>query len=151
MFDYVNKFFPDGSYRKLAVRFEVNGLNLADQSIDRRTKQELRDGLDATDAFGVIRAIAGGSTYGIDMLRSIAAEGNQVWQKVLQKTGAPFAENWYKAEIKINAKEKEPWTATLPCGEGECGKTVEFEFASKSTRVAWSSEMSSGPSTPSLG
>ena len=138
MFHYVNHFFgsndDDGKnnkYRKLALHFTINDLRYACDSVDRRMEGELRAGLRAlhqADASAIVCANAGGP-YGSAVLADVQEASDRVWDADIVPTTSPVASDWYKATIRINAHDTEPWTAQAVRPDGSLG-TV-FTFAPK--------------------
>jgi len=155
MFHYVDHFFPTlstenkQSYRKLALHFQINNLELAKKSVDKRMVGEIQSGIDAvpsvnyngsgvssgninkdsdittTSVFDIINANVGGP-YGSDVLEGIQEQSDRVWKECVLDSKATVGRDWYKATIQINAFEEKPWTAQAVCSDGSLGK--EFEF-----------------------
>lgn len=131
MFHYVDYFFKDSQkpkkYRKLALHFEINCLELAKASVDQRMVREIQLGakaLASNDAFEVVQANLGGP-YGSQVLDQVLKDSDQVWeQQVLSgKVGC----DWYKATIRINAHADKPWTAQAVKPDGTRGKEYTFD------------------------
>jgi hypothetical protein len=124
MFHYVDKFFPD--HNKLVLRFEVNDLTEAKQSVDRRMVHEIKQGIKAVnreDVFEIVRANEGGP-YGSDVLEGVQKDSDRVWK---EHVGKDVCEDWYKATIHITAHPTEPWTARAVRPDGTLGEVHSFE------------------------
>lgn len=114
MYEYVDKFFPDDSYRKLVLNFEINDIGFAERSVDTRMLREMGDGAAALAASGdpmnVVQANAGGP-YGSAVLSGVQADSRKVWQTIQKGGEGDVGHGWYKASIQINADAEKPWTA----------------------------------------
>lgn len=116
MYEYVDQFFPDESYRKLAINFAVNDIQFAEQSVDRRMLKEMADGRDAIRSHGeypagTIEANAGGP-YGSKHLREVEKASRAVWERVvLGENGV--AKSWHKAILSIHARDDGEWTCCV--------------------------------------
>jgi len=108
-FHYIDHLFPDASYRKLVLHFEINDITFAESSVDSRMSREMTDGRTALAGTpeDIIKVNAGGP-YGSKVLQGVQADSNQVWEKVV---AGKIANSWYKASISITAKEDAEWTA----------------------------------------
>lgn len=127
MFHYIDHFFGDTKYNKLALHFTINDLACAKASVDRRMIQEIQDGvkaLNSDDYFDVIYANAGGP-YGSQVLEGIQKDSEKVWET--EVLSGNVGSDWYKATIAINAREEEPWTAQAVKPDGSLGTTFTFE------------------------
>jgi hypothetical protein len=127
MFHYVNAMFP--SYRKLALHFVVNDLELAKQSVDRRMTQEMRLGAAAIsssnrDIFEIVKVNQGGP-YGSRVLEDVQRDSNRVWQEQIQSK--QVAADWFQATIHIAARSDAPWTAQAVRPNGSLGAVHEFQ------------------------
>ena len=128
MFHYVDHFFPKG-YRKLALHFRINDLELAKSSVDSRMVREIQTGMSAItseDVFDVIYSNAGGP-YGSQVLNDIQADSDRVWNEVVMNPDTSVGDDWYKATIQINAHLDKPWTACAVLPDGSFGKEYEFK------------------------
>lgn len=132
MFHYVNHFFGNTSYNKLALHFTINDLSHARTSVDARMRGELLTGLQALqqeDARAVVYANAGGP-YGSTVLAGVQEASDRVWNTDIQPADSVVAADWYKATIQITAHEApRHWTARAVRPDGSLG-TV-FTFASR--------------------
>ena len=115
MFEYVNKFFSAEKYNKLVLHFTINDIGFAEESVDLRMTDEIKEGLDAIGdtsrdrARKVVYANKGGP-YGSEVLKGVQSASDQVWlEKVLIDGGV--ADSWYKAEIVIEGSKTEDWKA----------------------------------------
>lgn len=127
MFTYVDHFFPQGTYNKLALHFTINDLSQAQLSVDRRMVQEIQAGIQAVEAkddFEVIYANAGGP-YGSEVLPGVQEASDSVWNEEVLK-GDKVGQDWYKATIAINAHPTEPWTAQAVRPDGSLGTVFKF-------------------------
>jgi hypothetical protein len=122
MFQYVDHFLP--AYNKLALRFEINALDLAKKSVDDRMTSEIRAGIKARTVRDIIYANQGGP-YGSQVLPSIQRDSDNVWNtQVLTHRGV--GDDWYKATIRITAYPDRPWTAQAVRPDGTMGTLNEF-------------------------
>ncbi len=127
MFHYVDHFFDNTEYNKLALHFTINDLECAKQSVDRRMIQEIQDGVKAVkseNVFNIIYANAGGP-YGSQVLEGVQKDSDKVWES--QVLSGNVGNDWYKATIAINAHATEPWTAQAVKPDGSHGTTFTFE------------------------
>jgi hypothetical protein len=122
MFQYVDHLLPN--YNKLALRFQVNALDLAKKSVDERMTSEIRAGMKARTVRDIIYTNQGGP-YGSQVLPAIQEESDAVWNgQVLTHRGV--GEDWYKATIQITAHADRPWTAQAVRPDGTLGSLHEF-------------------------
>jgi len=134
MFHYINHFFPP-QYNKLALHFTINDLGYAKQSVDARMVREMnmgREALASGDVVEVIYANAGGP-YGSEVLEGVQADSDRVWNEVIMKKGGKddddgvgVGNDWYKAEMRINAHEEKPWTIQAVRPDGSLGTEYTF-------------------------
>eukprot|EP00933_Yihiella_yeosuensis_P022177 TRINITY_DN17462_c0_g1_i2.p1 TRINITY_DN17462_c0_g1~~TRINITY_DN17462_c0_g1_i2.p1 ORF type:complete len:232 (-),score=40.69 TRINITY_DN17462_c0_g1_i2:163-858(-) len=111
MFHYIDFCFPDDSYRKLVLHFEIDDISFAERSVDSRMLGEMAAGqkaLSSGSTNDIIKVNAGGP-YGSKVLKGVQADSDKVWDDVVNKRG--IAEHWYKASISIKAKEGAEWMA----------------------------------------
>mmetsp|Transcript_42754 Transcript_42754/g.90890 ORF Transcript_42754/g.90890 Transcript_42754/m.90890 type:complete len:453 (-) Transcript_42754:518-1876(-) len=134
MFHYVDRFFPDGKYNKLALHFSINDLGHAKRSVDARMVREMRTGREALatgDVVEVIYANAGGP-YGSEVLEGVQADSNRVWREAVMKDGdddgkgGGVGRDWYRAEMRIEARENGPWTIRAVRPDGSMGTEHAF-------------------------
>jgi len=144
MFHYVDKFFPDEHYNKLALHFTIDDIKFAEDSVDTRMLREMKDGKTAMNRLvgleqgaasrspshpsevasatkTMIDANAGGP-YGSAVLKGVQEASDKVWSSVIEgKDEVKGAgESWYKASFAINASDSKPWTLSAiipPKGE----------------------------------
>jgi hypothetical protein len=129
MFHYVDHFFPEESYNKLALHFQINDLQQAKESVDQRMVREIQTGIRALrdrNVFAIINANAGGP-YGSEVLEGIQADSDRVWNDDIIANGV-VGQTWYKATIQINAHASEPWTAQAALPDGRLGPHYPFEL-----------------------
>ena len=128
MFQYIDHFFSNCQYNKLALHFEINDLECAMQSVDARMAREMltgKEALESGDVVEVIYANAGGP-YGSEVLKGVEADSNRVWSKVMSGEGGVGAD-WFKASIRINAHVDKPWTIQALRPNGTLGTEHTFE------------------------
>ncbi|CAK0885732.1 unnamed protein product [Prorocentrum cordatum] len=121
MFHYIDHCFPDGSYRKLALHFEINDVSFAERSVDERMLREIEAGQRALAGTvdDIIKVNAGGP-YGSKVLRGVQADSDRVWETEVR--AGRVAQAWYKASFSITGQEAAEWTArasSSPPGVGE--------------------------------
>ena len=124
MYEYVDHLFPDDSYRKLVLNFEISDIRFAERSVDARMEREMADGemaLSAGDPMAVVRANAGGP-YGSAALVGVQADSRRVWQTIVNGGPGDVGHAWYKASVAINAESSAPWT----CQAVGSPRTYEF-------------------------
>ena len=80
----------------------------------------------------VIYANAGGP-YGSEVLEGVQADSDRVWNEVIMKKGndddddgGGIGNDWYKAEMRINAYEEKPWTIQAVRSDGSLGTEYTF-------------------------
>ena len=79
MFSYIDHFFDDDSYRKLALNFEIEDITFAEASVDRRMAGEMergREAVESGDAGRVVDANQGGP-YGSAVLAGVQAASRE--------------------------------------------------------------------------
>ena len=131
MFHYIDHFFSNEKYNKLALHFTINDLQYAKQSVDERMVQEMKMGqtaLESSDVVEVIYANAGGP-YGSEVLEGVQADSDRVWDEVImqkdrEEGGVGY--DWYKASMRINAHEEKPWTIQAVRPDGSLGTEYTF-------------------------
>jgi hypothetical protein len=127
MFHYIDHFFDNSQYNKLALHFTINDLECAQQSVDRRMTEEIQVGAKAVksqNASDIVYANAGGP-YGSKVLPGVQRDSEKVWQNEVL-TGA-VGSDWFKATIAINAHPTDPWTAQAVRPDGSLGTKFTFE------------------------
>ena len=123
MFQYVDYFLPH--CRKLALRFQINDLSLAQVSVDARMINEIQCGMAARTTMEVIASNQGGP-YGSQVLPSVQQDSDTVWEKqVLTRQGV--GKDWFMATIQITAHRDRPWTAQAIQPDGTLGTLFEFQ------------------------
>ena len=131
MFHYIDHFFSNDKYNKLALHFTINNLQYAKQSVDERMVHEMKMGqtaLESSDVVEVIYANVGGP-YGSEVLEGVQADSDRVWDEVImQKDGEEggVGYDWYKASMRINAHEEKPWTIQAVRPDGSLGTEYTF-------------------------
>ena len=111
MFEYVDHFFPDDRYRKLALNFEIEDLAFAERSVDSRMLGEMARGKAAAaagDARAVVDANAGGP-YGSAVLAGVQRDSRACWAKVAAGDAGVGA-TWHMASLAISPSDDAPWT-----------------------------------------
>ena len=111
MFEYVDHFFPDDHYRKLALNFEIEDLAFAERSVDARMLGEMERGKAAAaagDARAVVDANAGGP-YGSAVLAGVQRDSRACWAKVAAGDAGVGA-TWHMASLAISPSDDAPWT-----------------------------------------
>ena len=132
MFHYIDHFFSNEKYNKLALHFTINDLQYAKQSVDERMVQEMKMGqtaLESSDVVEVIYANAGGP-YGSEVLEGVQADSDRVWDEVImqkdrEEGGVGY--DWYKASMRINAHDEKPWTIQAVRPDGSLGTEYTFD------------------------
>jgi len=155
-FRYVNHLFPRSSagstehreYNKLMVHFTIDDIGFAEQSVDRRMKQEMRDGVSAVgetrpghksgltlDEKTVRRVISvnAGGPYGSAVLSQVQQDSDAVMNAIfddkpqIDKHNDEF-DDWYKARICIRASD-EGWSASSCATHARAGEELKtFHF-----------------------
>lgn len=133
MFHYIDSFFDDSKYNKLALHFTVNDLEHAKKSVDDRMVREIelgREALATEDVVEVIYANMGGP-YGSEVLEGVQADSDRVWRDVVMREsegggGAGVGNDWYKAEMRITAHADKPWTIRAVKPDGSLGTEYTF-------------------------
>ena len=132
MFHYIDHFFFNEKYNKLAIHFTINDLSYAKQSVDDRMIKEMKMGkaaLESEDLLEVIYANAGGP-YGSEVLDGVQADSDRVWNDVIMKAGdggkKGVGEDWYKASLRVNAYDDKPWTIQAVKKDGSLGTVYTF-------------------------
>jgi hypothetical protein len=129
MFHYIDHFFPEETYHKLALHFQINDLQQAKESVDQRMVREIQTGIHALrdrNVFAIINANAGGP-YGSEVLEGIQSDSDRVWNDDVIANGV-VGQSWYKATIQINAHASKPWTAQAMLPHGRLGAHYPFEL-----------------------
>jgi hypothetical protein len=138
-FRYVDHLFPNSNsasswesrdYNKLIVHFTIDDLCFAEQSVDRRMRQEMIDGVSALrgvthlteEVIGRIISVNTGGPYGSEVLQGVQTESNKVMNRIFEdhfndEVNDEF-DDWYMARIHIRASEA-GWTAC------SCSTTAE--------------------------
>jgi len=116
MFEYVDQFFPDEEYNKLVVHFQINDLEFAKASVDRRMAGEMEAGAAAVlmhelDPSATVRANAGGP-YGSAQLAAVQAASDATWDKVRRGEAGGVGASWHKASLRVvgRAEGDKEWT-----------------------------------------
>ena len=112
MFSYIDHFFDDDSYRKLALNFEIDDIAFAEASVDRRMAGEMergREAVESGDAGRVVDANQGGP-YGSAVLAGVQTASRETWQSILDDEADGVGASWYKAAFRITPRADEPWT-----------------------------------------
>ena len=125
MFHYIDHFFSDEKYHKLALHFTINDLRHAKDSVDGRMVHEIKMGklaVESEDVLEVIYANAGGP-YGSEVLQGVQEDSDRVWEEVMERRGG---DGWFLATMRINASMEKPWTIQALRPDGEFG--IEYTF-----------------------
>jgi hypothetical protein len=115
MFDYVDYCFPRQEYNKLVVHFTINDISHAQASVDKRMMFEMKKGKDALKegglerVLGLIQANSGGP-FGSAHLPEIQMASSKTHEAIFNKDSS-LCNDWFKAEILIEGKDDQPWTA----------------------------------------
>ncbi|KAL9186595.1 hypothetical protein ACHAXT_005833 [Thalassiosira profunda] len=129
MFRYIDHFFSNQKYHKLAIHFTINDLSCAMQSVDDRMAREIETGNEALksgDVTEVIYANAGGP-YGSEVLAGVQADSDRVWNEVVMAgEGAGVGGDWHKAELRVFAHAEKPWTIRAVRPDGSLGTEHTF-------------------------
>ena len=128
MFEYVDRFFDGQKYHKLVLHFQINDMQFAQQSVDRRMTQEIKVGMQAlaaNDTLKIVHANMGGP-YGSEVLLGVQQASDTVWKKVCSHVTEGVGHDWLKATIQINAYADKPWTAQAVRPDGSLGTVYEF-------------------------
>merc|ERR1712127_381883 len=131
MFEYVNKFFSSDEYNKLVLHFTINDIGFAEESVDRRMTEEIKEGMEAIgESAQKVVYVNKGGLYGSEVLKGVQSSSDKVWmEKVLIDGGV--ADTWYKAEILIEGSNIQDWKAMgITRGENneeKKGKEYTFE------------------------
>lgn len=110
MFTYVDHLFPDDSYRKIVLRFEINDIGFAEASVDTRMLGEMRDGQAALKQSAAARQLVNinaGGPYGSKALAGVQADSDARWEEVLR---GDLAKSWHRAVFSITARADAEWT-----------------------------------------
>ena len=127
MFHYIDHFFSDEKYNKLALHFTINDLSHAKKSVDARMVHEIKMGksaVESEDVMDVIYTNAGGP-YGSEVLQGVQKDSDCVWEEVMERRGG-CGDGWYLATMRINASTEKPWTIQALRPVGEFG--IEYTF-----------------------
>ena len=127
MYQYIDTFFPDDSYRKLVVNFSINDLSFAERSVDARMLSEMRRGQvalarAAAEPARVVDANAGGP-YGSQVLGGVQSDSQRVWTQIVAGVDG-IATSWLKASIEIEGDDDKAWRARAAVDGAQ-----SFEFA----------------------
>jgi hypothetical protein len=125
MFHYVDHCFPDDSYNKLVLHFEINDISFAERSVDSRMLSEIATGQGALagSVEDIIKVNSGGP-YGSKVLKGVQVDSDRVWAEEVR--GGKIAQSWYKASISITAQDGSEWTARATSSEpGSAGFPIE--------------------------
>jgi hypothetical protein len=130
MYHYIEHFFPDESYRKLVVNFEINDIGFAERSVDTRMVREMRDGAAALaraaqEPMAIVNANAGGP-YGSAALAGVQADSQRVWKQIVDAGPGSVGHSWAKAGIDIHADADKPWS--VRARGAALGSSKSFEF-----------------------
>ncbi|KAL3771244.1 hypothetical protein ACHAWU_004244 [Discostella pseudostelligera] len=131
MFHYIDHFFSDEQYNKLALHFTINDLSHAMDSVDARMVHEMKIGkmaVESEDVVEVIYANAGGP-YGSEVLRGVQVDSDRVWEEVVTSRGddgGGVGGGWYLATMRINASTEKPWTIQALRPDGKYGTEYTF-------------------------
>eukprot|EP00929_Paragymnodinium_shiwhaense_P011343 TRINITY_DN11694_c0_g1_i10.p1 TRINITY_DN11694_c0_g1~~TRINITY_DN11694_c0_g1_i10.p1 ORF type:complete len:462 (-),score=68.41 TRINITY_DN11694_c0_g1_i10:132-1517(-) len=110
MWHYIDFCFPDDSYRKLVLHFEINDISFAERSVDSRMSREIQAGHNAlAGAAADIINVNSGGPYGSKVLKGVQADSDKVWRTVVD---GELAKTWYKASLSITARDDGEWTCT---------------------------------------
>eukprot|EP00804_Cyclotella_cryptica_P030666 CCRYP_018628-RA/>CCRYP_018628-RA protein AED:0.21 eAED:0.21 QI:0/-1/0/1/-1/0/1/0/256 len=129
MFHYIDHFFGQKRYNKVAINFRINDLRRAMQSVDERMVKEIKNGKDALtgDVVDVIYANEGGP-YGSEVLAKVQEDSDRVWNAIVSNENG-VGKDWYKATFEIEAYTNTPWTIRAVKADGSYGTRFEFEDA----------------------
>ena len=152
-FRYIDHLFPNSNaagswehrdYNKLIVHFTLDqeDIRLAEQSVDKRMQQEMRDGAASLEGVThlsqeVIRniiAVNAGGPYGSEVLQSVQEASASVMNKIFddhinEEVDDEF-DDWYMATIKIRPSETEKWSACTGASAGSSQIVSEKELKS---------------------
>ena len=127
MYKYVDMLFPDDTYNKLAINFEINDIAFAEKSVDSRMEREMKLGknyLESNRPLSDFTKVNMGGPYGSSVLPSIKVESERVWKDVFEGNAeGNVGKGWYLAKIQIDGKQEGAWTAT--------GGGKRYEFVDK--------------------
>ena len=132
MFSYIDHFFDDDSYRKLALNFEIDDITFAEASVDRRMAGEMergRSAVESGDAGRVVDANQGGP-YGSAVLAGVQAASRETWQRIVNNEADGVGASWYKAAFRITPHADEPWTLAA-----DVDGATAFEFTPQRRRA----------------
>ena len=113
MFEYIDFCFPSTEYNKLLVHFTINDIKFAEKSVDTRMLYEMKKGkscLDENSDVNTLIEVNAGGPYGSAQLKSVQEESDKVIKDVVSER-SETGRDWFKAHIKIEAFDDEPWTA----------------------------------------
>ena len=106
MFSYIDHFFDDDSYRKLALNFEIEDITFAEASVDRRMAGEMergREAVESGDAGRVVDANQGGP-YGSAVLAGVQAASGKRGGGIVNDEADGVGASWYKAAFRITPR-----------------------------------------------
>ena len=115
MYKYVDILFPDDSYNKLVINFEINDIKYAEESVDLRMEIEMDLGRKVLDDGGSLTDITKvnmGGPYGSTVLSSVKRDSERVWKEVTEGRAGDVGKGWYLASIRIEGNEDGVWTAS---------------------------------------
>jgi hypothetical protein len=125
MYKYVDILFPDNSYNKLAINFEINDIKHAEKSVDLRMEREMKLGREVLGGGGSLKEITNvnmGGPYGSAVLAGVKSDRESVWKAVVVGRAGDVGKGWYLANIKIEGRDEGKWTA------GAAGGKIKHEF-----------------------
>jgi hypothetical protein len=127
MFHYIDHFFGQKRYNKLAIHVRINDLRCAMQSVDQRMVNEIKTGQRSLtgDTVDVIY-VNGGGPYGSEVLAKVQEDSDRVWNDVVSNKGIGVGKDWYKATFEIEAHRSKPWTIRAVRADGSYGTRFEF-------------------------
>ena len=121
-FDYINYFFPDDDYQKLVVYFNINDLTYAEMSVDRRMKEEMKNGREKVEkgkktTIQEIMEVNCGGPYGGKQLKEVEAASKNTWDLVCSSDDDARWSTWHKAHIEMTGSDD-------PMGSGWSARAV---------------------------
>ena len=115
MYKYVDILFPDDSYNKLVINFEINDIKYAEKSVDLRMEREMNLGREVLEKGGSLADITKvnlGGPYGSAVLAGVKQDSERVWKEVTEGRAGDVGKGWYLASIRIEGNEDGAWTAS---------------------------------------
>ena len=125
MFNYIDHFFDDAAYHKLALNFEIDDIAFAEASVDTRMLGEMERGRTAVasgDAGTVVEANQGGP-YGSAVLKGVQAASRDTWRRIVANEAGGVGESWHRAAFRITPRADAPWTLAA-----DVAGATAFEF-----------------------